>query len=305
MATFRATLPEVFEARMAELFFKRFQMEELLYPQVFNIKRVTKGHDDAFKISGLGTFSLKPEGTPISYDDPVQGPRVRIIISTFALGFRVTMEAQMDEQFDIIDEFPVDLGDAGRDHQENVAWGLFNDAFAGTTHTGLDGLSLINTAHTTLKHSTPGTTLSNQISPGVGLSVTLLEDMITTLRLTQSEEGRQIPIRPAVLVIHPDEEHNAAKLLETDKEPFTNENQINAVSGSRTGVSFVSVPYLTDNDAVFLGTDKNKHSVMWLDRMGLTFDNSKDAQTKDSLFDGMYRAEVAVRDWRGWVGSQP
>jgi hypothetical protein len=293
MATFRGTLPEVFEARQAELFFKQYAQEELIYPQVFNVKPITKAYDDAFRVSGLGPFVLKPEGTPIGE------------VSTFALGYRVTMEARDDDQYDLIDEFPRDLGDAARDHQENLAFALFNDAFDGNTFTGLDTLALCTTAHTTLKHKTPGTTLSNQISPGIALSVTLLESMITRLRLTQSEEGRQIPLSPAVLMIHPDEAFNATKLLESEREPFTSDNQINATSRGRTGISPLSVPYLTDTDAVFLGTEKSKHGVFWYDRMGLKFDDSKDSQTKDSLFDGMYRAEVGIRGWRGWVGSQP
>jgi hypothetical protein len=306
MATFRTNLPEVFEAREAELFFKEFEMDPLLYPMVFNITPSNKAYEDAFRVSALGTFRLKAEGAPVSYDDPVQGVRRRVVHSTFALGFRVTMEAQMDAQYDVIDRMPGDLADSARNHQENLAWGLFNDAFAGATHTGLDTLSLVNTAHTMLKPPTPGTTLSNEISPGVALSTTGLEAALTRMRTTQDEQGRQIgqTIRPKMLIVPPDLEHIAATLLQTDKIVDSTDNNINTVATSRTGVTDFVVPFLTDTDNWFLVADKRKHGITWYNRMELTTDNGRDTQTKDRLFDAMYRSSIAIREWRGVIGSQ-
>lgn len=304
MTTFRSTLPEVYEDREAELFHKRYAQEPLRYTEIFNIVPVTKGYDDAFRVSGLGTFHVKPEGTQTTFDDPVQGDRVRLFMTTFALGYRVTMEAREDALYDVIDRMPSDLGDSGRDHQENFAWAVFNNGFS--TVTTLDGVSFFNTAHVLLKPKNPAAnTVSNQLSPGVALTVTGLEDARTNLRLTKSEEDRQIPISPAVLLIHPNEEHNADKLLDSKQEPFTADNQINANMTSNSGIRSTSVPYLTDVDAWFLGANKDKHSVNWYNRKSMTFDSGKDSQTKDDIFDAHYRAEAAPRDWRGWVGSQP
>jgi hypothetical protein len=302
-AQFRSSLPDVFEDAQADLFYQRYAMLELLYPQLFNVRTSTKGHEDSFKISGLGPFATKPEGTPISYDQAAQGPRRRTVHTTFALGYRVTMEAQEDAQYDVIDMLPEDLGDAARDHQENLAWALFNDAFAGSTYTGLDGLALCSTAHTTLKFR--GSTLSNSLSPGVALSVTSIESMLTNMQLTQSEEGRRTPIHPAILLIHPDNAHEAYRLLETDNEPHTTEFKKNAVKSSRTGVVPLAVPYLSGSDNHWLISRKNQHSVTWFARKEVTHDSGKDSQTKDSLFDAHYRASVVFRDWRGTVGSAP
>lgn len=303
MATLRSTLPDVFEDRQAELFFKRFDMEPMTYPRYVRVKPVTKGHDDAFKVSGFGPFVIKPEGTPISFRDPVQGPRRRAIVSTFGLGYRVSMEAEEDAQYEVIDQMPGDLADSGRDSQENLAAGPHNDAFAGNTFTGLDGLSLCNTAHTTLNFA--GGTLSNQLAPGVGLSITGLEAAVTNLRMTQDENGRRTPLNPSVLVHHPNDSHEAARLLESEFEPNTTENQINVMRSSRTGISPVDNPYQTDTDAWFLQIENGRIGVVYLDRKALTFDNGVDSITKDRLFDAHYRANMVVRDWRGIVGSNP
>lgn len=302
MAQFRGSLPDVFDDRQALLFFKEFKAEPLLYQRAFNVKDETKGHVDAFRVSTLGTFRRKFEGAPITYDDAVQGPRLRVIISTFALGYRVTMEAQRDAQYDVIDQMPSDLGDAGRHHIETLTWGLPNDGFAGATYTGLDGLALYSASHTSLK----GAGLrSNRITPGVQLSVSLMEDMVTNLRTTLSDAGRQTPITPSMLIIHPSEAHEAARILESEFEPNTSENQINVMRGSRTGITPLDVPYLTDQDAVHLWAAKGKHSVNYHNRQSMEFDNSTDTQTKDRLYDGVYRGQVAFWGWEGTVGSQP
>src|SRR5258706_740981 len=202
MPTFRGTLPDVYEARLAQIFFKELDMEAPQYMQVANIKASTKGYEDFFEVPGLGQFRVKPEGNRISYDDPVQGIRRRVTHTTFALGFRVTMEAMDDALYDVIDQEPKDLGVAGKEHQEIFFWGLFNDAFAGTTHTTNDGLSIVNTAHTILKPKDPAVaTASNQISPPIALSVTGLEVALTTMLLTTTREDRFSRLEPKMLGI--------------------------------------------------------------------------------------------------------
>lgn len=307
MATFTSTAPELLEPWVTEIFFNRYNMIEELFSQVFNVKSSTRAFEDTFAVSTLGTFQLKPEGTAISYDDPVQSGRKRIVHSTYALGFRVTMEMMDDDQHNIISRMPSDLGDSARNHKENLAWGLFNDAFDGNTYTGIpegDGTarSLCNTGHIRLKD---GGTSSNSLNPGVAFSVSGLESALTNFRLTQNDSGRYIQLRPSTVVTHTNEEFNVAQVMDSQQEPFTADNQINAVSSSRTGLSHLMSPYLTDTDAWWVVASKDQHSLCWYNRMEMTFDRSKDSETKDAKFDAMYRASVTFDDWRGVVGSQP
>lgn len=302
MSTFTSMQPDLIDPLEKDIFYKRYKMWPAIYPQVFNIKSSTKAYEDAMKVSGLGTFALKPEGAPVSYDDPVSGPRRRVTHSTYALGFRVTMEMLQDDQFDIIKQMPSDLADSAKDHRENLAWGLFNDAFTGATYTGLDGLSLCNTSHTYLKFSG---VQSNMQNPGVALSVTGLEAIMTQARTLRDESGRRTPVRLGTLLIPPALEHLAYQLLESEKEPFTADNQVNSVKRSRSGLGAVAVPFFTDTDAWFLTTSKDQHSLTWYDRMKLTMDSEKDGPTKDRLYDACYRASVCFRDWRGVWGSNP
>ena len=109
MATFRGLLPETLEPFVSKIFFQEFNQAKLLYPEIFNNKPTGLAFVDEFSVAGLGRFAQKPEGTPAAFSDPVQGDRRRTIVLTFALGFRVTMEMQEDEQHGIIAKMPADL----------------------------------------------------------------------------------------------------------------------------------------------------------------------------------------------------
>lgn len=299
MATTTFQFPELLEPFVTDIFFNKLNMIPPIFPQVFNVRGSNRGFEEMLRVAGLGTFADKPEGTPVSYDDPVQGNRVRTVHTTFALGFRVTMEMMDDDQHGIIRQMPSDLADSARDHRENLAFSLFADAFAGATFRGLDGLALCVT-HTNLK---TGETQNNALAPGVALSVSGLQSALTNMRTTTNESGRFIQLRPRMLLIHPNEEFNAAQILDSEKLPGSADNDINSVRSSRIGVSALMSQYLTDTTDWFLLAEKMQHSLTWWNRKDVTMERSRDAQTKDQLFDSHYRASIAVYDWRGVVGS--
>lgn len=301
MATQTTLAPELLEPFVTKIFFNHLQMQPSVFPQVFNVMSSGRAFEEYLRMAGLGTLAEKPEGTPVSYDEPVQGDRVRTVHTTYALGFRVTMEMMDDDQHGIIRRMPAELGDAARDHRETLAFSLYNDAFDGNTFTGLDGLALCTT-HTNLKDAA---TQNNSLTPAVALSVTGLQSALTDMRTTTNESGRFIRLSPRTLLIHPEEEFNAAQILESEKLPGSADNDINSVRSSRIGVSTVMSPHLTDIDAWFLLSEKRQHTVTWHNRKSVTFERSRDSQTKDALFDAHYRASVAFYDWRGVIGSQP
>lgn len=302
MATFSGAFAELLEPRLREVYFREYEMQELLFPQVFNMKTSKRAFEDVLKVGGFGPLAVKGEGQPVAYDDPIQSARKRTVHTVYALGFRVTMEMMQDDLYGIMEQMPKDLADSTRDHRETLAWGVFNDAFAGAVHVTIGGDTLCQ-AHVLLKAGP--TTYENQLNPAVALSVTGMEDMLTLARTMVDESDRFTPAKPVTLIVPPDLEFEAARLLETTRgEPGTDENQINTVASNRIGVKCLVVPYLTSDTAWFMVAAKGKHTLKWFDRMDITFSNSKDTQTKDALYDVMYRAHVTVDDWKGfWASS--
>lgn len=304
MGTFTFNHPELLEKDVKDIFFKNFGMQELMYTMLFNTKTSTKAYEDAMRVAGLGTFHTKAEGTPVGFDDPVSAARVRTVHTTYALGFRVTMEMADDDQHDIISQMPADLGDSARDHQERLAWSLVNDAFAGATYTGMvDGaaaVSLCNATHTALK---TGTTQSNILSPAVALSVTGLESLMTTASTITSEEDRFQVTPLSTLIFHSNLQHTVHVLLQTEFRPGTSDNDRSTVVSSQSGITPIrqqGIPYLTSTTAWFLA---GKHDLKWYNRKSLTFDQAKDSDSFDLKHYAHYRASVAFHEWRGFYGS--
>jgi hypothetical protein len=229
----------------------------------------------------------------------VQGARNRVTHSTYALGFRVTEEMRDDDQHGIIRQMSNDLADSARDHQERLAFEPLNTAFVNTTFATPDGVALCSAAHVELK---TGATASNTLVPGVALSHAGMETMLTQIELTQNDQGRPIKLTPWKLCVHPQDRYEAERLMETEKETGTSENQISTVSKSRTGLDLFVGRYFTDVDNWFILS--REHKITWLNRKKLAHDANMDAQTKDQLHDARYRASVCVKDWFGTNGSQ-
>lgn len=301
MATRSSNFPELLETRAKKIFFKNFTQQGQKFRELLAVVPSTKAHEDRIRVAGLGTFQTKAEGTPVAFSDPVEGTRRRVIHTTYALGYRNTMEAVDDDQWNILDKMPADLGDSARDHQERIAWDLLNDGYAGNRHTGLDNLALFSASHTTLRPELG--VQSNIQSPAVELSVTGLEAMMTQARTTQSEEGRYVDMQQSILLIHPDNEHNAYVLLETAFKSGSTDNDVSTVVSTRSGLKPLVVPFLTATRAWSIHDGPGRNSLQWNDRMDLTFSRAGDPDTFDEKHYAAYRASTMHSEWRGNWGS--
>ena len=304
MTTFSANFPEAMETRAKEWFFKNFTQLPLIFPSLFNRRPSTKRFEDRIRAAGFGTFMEKAEGAPVAFDDPIEGQRRRSTHTVFGLGYRATWEAIEDDQWSILDQMPADLGDAARDHMERTAWAVENDGFAGAIFTGLDLLSLYNTAHTSLR---PGVgTQSNALTPALALGVAGLEAAMNNARTTLSEEGRQLNVMLRKLLYHPNLQHTAYTLLNTEFRPGSSDNDRSTVVSTRSGITPVEdqgVPYVTSQTAWSVHSSGTKESLIWYDRANLFFERGRDSVTFDQLHWAAYRAHAAIGEWRGHVGS--
>ena len=304
MTTFTANFAEAMETRAKEWFFKNFTQLPLMFPELFSRRPSTKRFEDRIRAAGFGTFQQKDEGAPISFDDPIEGTRRRSAHIVFGLGYRATWEAVEDDQWNILDQMPSDLGDSARDHQERTAWALENDGFAGATFTGLDALSLYNTAHPSLR---PGVAnQSNSLTPALALGVAGLEAAMNAARVTLSEEGRQINVMLRKLVYHPNLQHTAYTLLNTEYRPGSGDNDRSTVVSTRSGITPVEdqgIPYITSQTAWSVHSAGRKESLLWYDRAPLFFERGRDSVTMDLLFWAAYRAHAAIGEWRGHIAS--
>jgi len=302
--------PNIVDTKPYEIFFMTHRQNPKSYTQLFRTKTVTQAFVENLRFSSVGRFLTKNEGTPVQYDIPVQGQVTRTTISTFALGVQMTMEAQMDAQFDVLNRQVEGLTRSQIDHEERLCWGMIGDMFSGSsTGLGLDGLSIVNTAHTLLKPPTASiTTQSNELSPGAPLDVDSLEAALIIGETQLSEEGHQVgkSLQFRFLVTPSSLMHVAWTLLNTTGRPGGNLNDASTLT--KYGMTPVSSPYLNDidtNDWSIMAAP-GSNGLTYLSRMRPTMSRSIDADTGNRKFRQIYRGNVQHTSplGLGIVGSQ-
>lgn len=300
MATLTPQFFELLEADKKRIWFQAFSQQPEKWRQVFEFMTSDRAYEDRLRIGGLGTLAVKPEGTPIAFDDPIQGTRVRSVHSTFGLGWRPTMEMMADDQHGIMNRMSSELGEATRDHRERLAWSLVDDFFTGTTYTGLEGDTLGATNHANLK---AGGTQSNILNPAVALGVVGLEAMMTMAMVTTSDEGRFIDLEQSLLVIHPNLAHQAYVLLNTEREVDTANWNVSTVVKSRSGLTPVVIPYLSSTTHWTVHAPPGRNSLTFCERMAPEYSSATDPDTKDQKHYVVWRGMVYWSEWRGNWGS--
>lgn len=300
MATFTAAFADLLERQEKAIYFRNLANVVTKRSQLFDIVPSDKAYEDRQRVAGLGRMALKPEGTPVAFDDPVIGTRIRTVHDTYALGWRCTMEMRQDDLFNVMNRMTEELADSTIDKQERIAWALLDDGYTGTTYTGLDGLSLFSTVHTNLK---AGTTYSNELSPAVALGATGIEAIRTMAETTTNEEGRFIDLEYSNLVVHPNNRWQAEVLLDTEYQVDSSNNNISTVHRARSGLSIISVPYLTSETAWSIHAAAGSNSLTINNRMSPEFDQAGDPDTKDLKHYACFRESAMFSEPRGNWGS--
>lgn len=144
------------------------------YPDLFDQLDSGMAYEQDVQVTGFGLANLKPEGGTVTYDSEIQGPVTTYTHLAYSLGFIVTFEELRDNLYQkVATERARANAFSIQQTLENLAAGIYNDAFLGQIFVGADGQTLCSTAHP----NTTGGTFSNMLSPGVDLMEGSLEDV--------------------------------------------------------------------------------------------------------------------------------
>lgn len=257
---------------------------------------------EAIAISGLPRMVRRGEVEPITFLDPEISDKITFVDDEFALGFAISKKLMEDDLYNKANQNAKWLGRSARLTQEHQAAALLDDAFTGTTFTGLLGERLILATHGFVGGAAG--TWSNRLAADTQLSVTGLQAAFDVGEDTRDHNGEPIPIMLRRLVISFADEWVAIKLLESPLEPFTTDNQINAFRKRREGMDYVVSHYKTQNSDWF-SYDPELSDAHFLFRVRPEFEDGFDFRTKAALFSARQRINVYFFDQRGWVGSSP
>jgi hypothetical protein len=269
------------------------------HKEIYEQETSDRSFEEETKLSGFGAAPTKSEGAAIEYDNAQEAFTARYTHETVAMGFALTEEAIEDNLYDSLSaRYTKALARAMAYTKQVKAAAILNNAFdSGTTYG--DGKELCATDHPLVS----GGTNSNEPSTATDLNETSLEAHVIQIANWTDERGLLIAAKPKKLIIPPNLQFVATRLLETEGRVGTADNDVNALAnnGSIPG-GYAINHYLTDTDAYFLTTDIPnglKHFV----RAPMSTSMDADFDTGNSRYKARERYSFGVSDPLAIFGS--
>jgi hypothetical protein len=299
MAISRAQLLKELLPGLNALFGLEYQKYGEEHAEIFETESSDRSFEEETKLSGFGAAPVKNEGAAIAYDNAQEAWTARYNHETISMGFSITEEAIEDNLYDSLSSrYTKALARAMAYTKQVKAAAILNNAF-NSSYTYGDGVELCSTAHPLVS----GGTNSNEPAVSADLNETSLEAAIIQIAGWTDERGLLVAAKPRKLVVPPDLQFVADRLLETEGRVGTADNDINAIRNMGAIPQGYTVNhYLTDTDAWFLLTDVPnglKHFV----RTPMSTSMDADFDTGNSRYKARERYSFGVSDPLGIFGS--
>lgn len=298
MAITTGSHPKSLWPGVKKFFGKVYDEKPMVCTMVFDEYTSNKAYEEYVEETGFGLAPIKPEGNGVSYDTDAQGYVTRLTNTTYGLGAKITQEAIEDNQYESVAQRKASkLARSMRQTKENVFANILNRAFS-SSYTGGDGKELLATDHPTLSGDQ-----SNELAVAADLSEASLEDLLTQIRQAKDSRGLRIQLKGQMLIVPPELEFEATRILSSVNQSGTANNDINAMKelGMLPG-GVVVWDYLTDADAFFIKTDAET-GLIRQQRRALSLDQDNDFDTSNALMKATERYAGGWGDWRGIFGS--
>lgn len=290
--------PKALWPGVKKFFGKTYAEKPMVCDMVFDAMSSKKAYEEYVEETGFGLAPVKTEGNAVSYDTDAQGYISRLTNTTYGLGAKVTREAIEDNQYESVAmKKAKKLARSMRQTKENVFANILNRGF-NSSYTGGDGKELLATDHPTLDGSQ-----SNELAVAADLSEASIELLLTQIRQAKDSRGLRIQLKGQMLVVPPELEFEATRIVSSVNQSGTANNDINALRELGMLPKGVVVwDYLTDTDAWFIKTDADTGLIRQQRRaLALTQDN--DFDTENALMKATERYVGGWGDWRGIYGS--
>jgi len=273
------------------------------YPAFLKADTTTLPEQSATIMTGPRRFLERGDAEPVTYEDPKMGPKVMGIDKEFALGYIVSRRTVEDDQYGKANQAAKWLGHAANMTKEFRAAALLDDAFTGSTFKGIDSLALCHTAHTLINSTA---TVANRPATEVGLSVTGITALLDLFQTVKDENGDPMRLWPDTLVIgnSAGDYNRALQIFNSEREPFTADNQDNAIRRRIPKPTIIVSHYKASAKSYFL-VDSKYNDAWMVTRRPIEFDDTFDFDTDAAKYKGSMRFLIWFVDWRGWTGASP
>ena len=308
MAISRAQLLKELLPGLNALFGLEYARYDDEHSACYDAEASDRSFEEEVKLSGFAAAPVKPEGSGISYDAAQESFTARYNHETIAMGFSITEEAMEDNLYDSLSaRYTKALARAMAHTKQVKAMVPFNNGFTNAYQSG-DGVNLF-TADGDGETGGDGHPLvsggknSNRPVTAVDLNETSLEAAVIQIAKWTDERGLLIAARPRKLIIPPDLQFVAKRVLGSELRPGTADNDINAVRVMGVVPEGHAVNhYLTDVDAWFLMTDV-PNGMKHFTRVAMETSMDGDFDTGNVRYKARERYSFGVSDPLGVWGS--
>ena len=224
MAISRSQLAKELEPGLNALFGMEYNRYDDEHAEIFDTESSDRAFEEEVMLSGFGNAPTKTEGAGVSFDDANEAYTARYTHETVALAFALTEEAIEDNLYDRLGARYTKALARSMAHSKQVkAAAVLNNAF-NAAFTGGDGVELCSAVHPLAQ----GGTFRNEPATAADLNETSLENALIDISGFVDERNMIIALRGTKLIIPPQLQFIADRLLESTLRPGTADNDINA-----------------------------------------------------------------------------
>ena len=298
MAISRQQLAKELEPGLNALFGLEYKNYENQHTEIFDTENSDRAFEEEVMLSGFENAAVKSEGAAVVYDNAQETFTARYQHETIALAFALTEENIEDNLYDKISTrytkaLARSMANTKQVKAANVLNNAFNNAFAGG-----DGVALCSDAHPIIAG-----TFKNEPTTAADLSETSLEQAMIDIAAMTDERGLKIAARGMKMIIHPNQQFVAERLMKSGQRPGTADNDVNAMkSMGMVPQGFVVNNFLSDTESFFIKTDVPnglKHMV----RAPIKTAMEGDFETGNVRYKARERYSIDWSDPRGIYGN--
>jgi len=300
MAINRAQLAKELEPGLNALFGMEYARYDNQHTEIFETEASDRAFEEEVMIVGFGNASVKGEGNAVEYDNATEGFTARYAHETVALAFSLTEEAVEDNLYDRLgSRYTKALARSMANTKQIKAASVLNNAFS-SSYTGGDGVALVSNAHPL----GGGGTASNRPTAYADLNETSLEDALINVSTLVDDRNLTIALQGRKLIVPPQLQFVADRLLQTPGRVGTSDNDINAIKNmGMVPEGYVVNNYLTDTDAYFIKTDC-PDGFKYFERSPMSTSLEGDFDTGNMRYKARERYSFGYSNFRAVYGSQ-
>jgi len=265
----------------------------------FDVESSVKAFEEDQLVTGFGGAAVKAEGAGVMFDEAQQGWTARYTHETIALAFAITQEAIEDNLYmSMGSKYAKALARSMQHTKEIKGAAVFNNAVTGGFTYG-DGETLLSTAHPL----TGGGTASNMLATAADLSESAIEDLLIQMRKSVDDRGIPIAIKAKRMMIPPELEYVAHRILKTRLRSGTADNDANAIKDKSVFSTDPKViTRFTSPTNWFVKTDVND-GLKYFNRKALKRTMDTEFETGNYRYQTRERYSFGATDFRGVFGS--